>query len=206
MSSLLTSTNGSLPKLSGSVWLLEIETSSLMFLFYAIIEYAMTNYLSRLEARVTMLLGVACTEVRRKKAQTNPDVKLDVKKNETITVSTSAAPDSSPVSTGQATSSAGDVTITIEAGDARKVSAARRRHSTNAVAAANKINDSPNCTLTVDEIMTEMKSVLGLQDRLILKTVTKEKNCWVPILRLTADQLDRGSRFIYPLACECPPM
>ena len=244
MSSLLSSTNHSLPHLSGSVWLLEIESYSLMFLFVAIIEYAMTNYVSRLETRVTTQLGVACSELRRKKAEkeemvnaTRMHVSPPVSPPDIEGASTTPAVTTPAVTTpavmaapmrprpclrktasmsedqyvkGLAAAAHGlsDIKsltskqLSSHVGSAKLSSS--RRHSLMAAARSNLISKShADIPLTRIEIMSEMKAICGVQERAVLENVTKEGEGWVPVLRITADKLDKNSRFLFPLACEC---
>ena len=82
-----------------------------------------------------------------------------------------------------------------------------RRHNIGVLLRSNQFRThSTAFALTGTEIMAEMRTLSGFQERLILKTVTKEgrgDNTWMPVFRVTADKLDKHSRTFFPLACEC---
>ena len=59
ISNQLRNTTNQLPKLSGSVWLLNLQSMTAMFMFYSILEYAFLNYVARVQKRVEIAVGVS---------------------------------------------------------------------------------------------------------------------------------------------------
>ena len=57
ISNTISSVRATLPKISGSIWLLDFLNMSVMFIFTSGVEYAIANYLTRAEARVTKALA-----------------------------------------------------------------------------------------------------------------------------------------------------
>ena len=57
ISNTISSVRATLPKISGSIWLLDFLNMSVVFIFIAGVEYVIANYLTRAEARVTKALA-----------------------------------------------------------------------------------------------------------------------------------------------------